>query len=58
MTVPVPPPPELRRHGLERIETNLPADRAIAVPSKTLVLLFGDQLLAALSQVRQRETPP
>lgn len=57
MTAPL-PPPELRRHGLERAETNLPADRTIEVPSKTLVLLFGEQLLAALSQARQRETPP
>ena len=50
MTHPCPPPTELRRRGIERIETNLPPGQAIAIDPKTLVILFGDELLALLSQ--------
>lgn len=57
MTVPIPPPPSLRKIGLERAETNLAADQTVSLPAKTLVLLFGEELLAALRDHGKPPTP-
>lgn len=49
------PPESIRRH-LDRVETNLPADKTLALNPKTVVTLFGAELLALLN--RPRETRP
>lgn len=44
-----PVPPALRKRGIERLETNLPLDHTIALPSKLIVTLFGRELLKAIA---------
>lgn len=57
MTVPITPPPSLRKIGIERAETNRPREASIDFPARTFVRLFGEALLAELS-ARGKSTPP
>lgn len=42
-----PPPPALRRKGLQRIETNREPGQELDLDMKLFVTLFGDELLEA-----------
>lgn len=56
-TINIPLPPELRRRDLERAETNLRPDQTLIIDAKTVVALFGAELLAAL-QTRNSTANP
>ena len=52
----LPPPPSIAKHGITHASTNREPDQEVILNPKTVVLLFGDQLLELLRQ-RQAATP-